>query len=242
VKIAGVPVTILSRTLLDLTPLLKDGPLEVALDSAGRQRFGFLLVDELPDARVFAAPGSHRFGGSVGLFGLAEKIGGVHFGTPLECGGSSLAGGLPLVLERVFNFHVQQLAKMLLLRSVVVENVSHRIRSSQLRVKVFRCDVPALLDLQQRLDLFAHGRRHLDLLHRSTPLVVYPTPLFYFHSDSAARELGENLEIILFCCHAAEGFRADRLTSYFPLLLQRCWLPPPSLASSSDTHHTIRHQ
>lgn len=36
-----VPVTILARTLLDLTPSLNDVDLEVVLDSAGRNRFGY---------------------------------------------------------------------------------------------------------------------------------------------------------------------------------------------------------
>lgn len=44
---AGLPVTILARTLLDLTPSLNDTELEVALDSAGRYRFGFF--DEIAE-------------------------------------------------------------------------------------------------------------------------------------------------------------------------------------------------
>lgn len=44
---AGVPVTVLTRTLLDLAPLVKPAALEVALDSAGRGNPMFLLeLDE----------------------------------------------------------------------------------------------------------------------------------------------------------------------------------------------------
>jgi hypothetical protein len=81
---AGVPVTVLTRTLLDLTSQLTDGALEVALDSAarGRPEFFFELNEFLSGIKASGRPAVNRLSGLLSLR-LGGEATGSRFDTDL---------------------------------------------------------------------------------------------------------------------------------------------------------------
>lgn len=79
--VGGVPVTILSRTLLDLASFLPDPVLETALDSAARYRFGYF--EEL--AEFLSGLNSHGRKGLGRLYALVRfRRGAEPTGSPFE--------------------------------------------------------------------------------------------------------------------------------------------------------------
>ncbi|MBS1149727.1 MAG: hypothetical protein H6Q89_1425 [Myxococcaceae bacterium] len=78
---AGVPVTVLTRTLLDLAPVLSEAALEIALDSAarGRPEFFFELDEFLCGISASGRKGINRLSEVLKL-----RIGGAATGSPFE--------------------------------------------------------------------------------------------------------------------------------------------------------------